>query len=65
MGVVIDPRKIHSNGDTRTVAERKVMAFASYVFALGDWKRRWRYAKARNDYETMRQLDREFEMIGV
>lgn len=37
---------------------------ASYVFQLGDWRRRRREAEARNDFEALDRLDYEYERIG-
>lgn len=32
---------------------------------LGDWRRRWRDAVEREDYETMDRLDKEFDRVGL
>ncbi len=37
---------------------------ASYVFHMGDWRRRRRDAEARNDFDALDRLDREYERIG-
>lgn len=41
------------------------MARACYVFELGNWFRRRREAEARNDFDTLDTLDRQFEMLGL
>lgn len=66
-GVVIDPFWIDIAG--RDVeypsAFYRTCCKASYVFRLGDWKRKWREAEARNDFAALDRLDREFESIGA
>ena len=61
-GEVIDPIKLHwdSGGEAGpTIAQ------ASYIFQLGNWKRRYRIAKEKEDWATMDQMDREYEMLGL
>lgn len=41
------------------------MARACYVFQLGAWRARRRIAEARNDFDTLDRLDREYELIGI
>lgn len=67
-GVVIDPFwiDIAGRGDVEFHKDfYRVCCHASYVFQLGDWRRRRRDAEARNDFDALDRLDREYEMIGV
>jgi hypothetical protein len=68
-GVVIDPFwvDIAGRGDKVKFHEGfyRACCRASPVFQLGDWKRRRRAAEARNDFDALDMLDREYEMIGV
>lgn len=38
---------------------------ASVTFQMGNWKARHRAAEARNDWDALDRLDREYEMIGA
>ena len=67
-GTVIDPFwvDIAGRGDVEfPKAFYNVCCHASYVFRLGDWRRRWREAEAKNDFAALDRLDREYEMLGV
>lgn len=67
-GTVIDPFwiDIAGRGDIHFQPDfYRVCCRAAYVFQMGDWKRRRREAEARNDFDTLDRLDREYEMIGV
>lgn len=67
-GVVIDPFwiDIAGRGDHHfPPAFYGVCCKASYVFRMGDWHRRRRDAEARNDFDALDRLDREYEMIGA
>lgn len=68
-GVVIDPFWIDIAGrsDEHNFKPEfyRVCCHASYVFQMGDWRRRRRDAEARNDFHMLDRLDREYEMIGV
>lgn len=66
-GVVIDPFwiDIAGRGDVE-FPDRfyRLACHASYVFQLGDWKRRHREACDRKDWDALDRLDREYERIG-
>lgn len=67
-GVIIDPFwfDLAGRGDnTFPDSFYRVCCRASYVFQLGDWRRRRRDAEARNDFEALDRLDREYELIGI
>lgn len=67
-GVVIDPFWVDIAGrdDVEFPAGfYRVCSRASYVFRLGDWRRRRRAAEARNDFDALDRLDREYEMLDV
>lgn len=67
-GTVIDPTwvDIAGRGDrTFPAGFYGICCRASYVFQMGDWRRRRREAEARNDFDALDRLDREYEMIGV
>ena len=67
-GVVIDPFwvDIAGRGDVEFPPSfYRVCCRASYVFQLGGWRARRRDAEARNDFDALDRLDREYEMIGV
>lgn len=67
-GVVIDPFwiDIAGRGDHHFPAGfYGACCKASYVFRMGDWHRRRRDAEARNDFDALDRLDREYEMIGA
>lgn len=67
-GTVIDPFWIDIAGRDDIDFQKdfyRVCRHASYVFQLGDWRRRRREAEARNDFDALDRLDREYEMIGV
>lgn len=38
---------------------------ASPVFQLGAWRKRRREAEARNDFDELDRLDRDYERIGM
>jgi hypothetical protein len=66
-GVVIDPFwiDIASRSDIEVPASFiRTCERASYIFQLGDWRRRRRDAEARNDFAALDRLDREYERIG-
>lgn len=67
-GTVIDPFWVDIAGREEVSfpsAFYAVCCRASYVFQMGDWRRRRREAEARNDFDALDRLDREYEMIGV
>lgn len=67
-GSVIDPFwiDIAGRGDHHFKPEfYRACCRASAVFQMGSWLRRRREAEARNDFEALDRLDREYEMIGV
>ena len=67
-GTVIDPFWIDITGrdDHEFTADfYRTCCRASGIFQLGEWRAKWRAAEARNDFEAMDRLDRQFEMIGV
>ena len=67
-GTVIDPFwvDIAGRGDVQFPdGFYRVCCRASYVFQLGEWRRKRREAEARNDFDALDRLDREYEMIGV
>lgn len=66
-GVVIDPFwvDIAGRGDQHFPKDfYRVCCHASYVFQLGDWRRRRRAAEERNDFDALDSLDREYERLG-
>lgn len=66
-GTVIDPFwiDIAGRGDVPFPKDfYRVCCHASYVFRLGDWRRRRREAEARNDFRALDILDQEYETIG-
>ena len=66
-GTVIDPFWIDIAGRGEVdfpSAFYGVCCRAAYVFQLGDWRRRRREAEARNDFDALDRLDREYERIG-
>lgn len=66
-GKVIDPFWIDIAGRGDVAFQKdfyRVCCHASYVFQMGDWRRRRREAEARNDFAALDRLDQEYEMIG-
>lgn len=68
-GVVIDPvwMDLAARGDDFYLPPSLYakVRLASYTFQLGQWRRKWREAEARNDFAALDRLDREYEMIGA
>lgn len=66
-GTVIDPFwiDIAGRGDVEFPSSfYRTACKASYVFRLGDWRRKRREAEARNDFDALDRLDKEYEMLG-
>lgn len=66
-GTVIDPFWIDIAGrdDLHFPPDfYRVCRLASVTFQLGHWRARRRDAEARNDFDALDRLDREYEMIG-
>lgn len=67
-GIVIDPFwiDIAGRGDERFPKDfYRVCCRANATFRLGEWRRRWREAETRNDFEALDRLDREYEMLDA
>lgn len=67
-GIVIDPIWVDYAGRGEVEFPKELYRTccrASYVFQLGEWRRRYRLAAARNDFDMLDRLDREYEMIGA
>jgi hypothetical protein len=65
--VVIDPIWVDLAGRDEIEYPKdfyRVCCRASYVFQLGGWKARRRDAEARNDFDALDRLDKEYERIG-
>jgi hypothetical protein len=61
MNIVIDVTDCY--GRLSTDKERPSDRRMILMFAMGEWRRRWRAAEAINDYDLMDRLNRQYDSI--